>query len=83
MTSIYPVLLNRKGRRAEGASQNTEPDGLLPNPQVAWLDALAPMRATAVRVLTQHVSGEGRCLVCGSAWPCDRAVLAEHNLAAQ
>ena len=73
MTSTYLVMFDHEGTRVDS----------LPGPPVAELDVLAPMRATAIRVLTQHISDQGRCVVCGSTWPCDRAVQAEHNLAAQ
>jgi len=32
-------------------------------------------------VLNEHTNDYGLCAVCGSAFPCERAVLAEHNLA--
>jgi hypothetical protein len=37
--------------------------------------------ARAAEVLHQHRSNDGRCAVCGTAFPCSLAVLAEHNLA--
>jgi len=42
---------------------------------------LEALRALASRVINQHVDDRGLCAVCGSAFPCERAVLAEHNLA--
>jgi len=36
----------------------------------------------ATRVIGEHVNDQGLCAVCGSAWPCERALLAEHSLAA-
>ncbi len=38
------------------------------------------LRALATRVINQHVDDHGLCAVCGCAFPCERAVLAEHNL---
>ena len=35
----------------------------------------------ASSVINEHVNQGGVCAVCGCAFPCDRAVLAEHNLA--
>jgi len=35
----------------------------------------------ATRVINEHVNEHDLCAVCGSAWPCERAVVAEHNLA--
>jgi len=35
----------------------------------------------ASSVINEHTNDHGACAVCGSAFPCDRAVLAEHNLA--
>ncbi len=43
--------------------------------------ALELLRSTATVVLNEHVNAYGLCAVCGSAFPCERAVLAEHNLA--
>lgn len=38
------------------------------------------MRALATSVLGEHTNEADLCVVCGSAWPCKRVVLAEHNL---
>jgi len=35
----------------------------------------------ATAVLNEHVNDSGLCAVCGSAFPCKSAVLAEHNVA--
>jgi hypothetical protein len=42
---------------------------------------LASLCAAAVQEITEHLNYRGLCVICGSAWPCERAVLAEHNLA--
>jgi hypothetical protein len=39
------------------------------------------MGALAVNVLGEHTDGAGLGVVRGSAWPCERVVLAAHNLA--
>ncbi len=39
------------------------------------------LRGTAAVVLNEHTNDYGLCAVCGSAFPCERALLAEHNLA--
>lgn len=36
----------------------------------------------ATQALNEHTDDTGLCAVCGCTWPCERAVLAEHNLAA-
>lgn len=36
----------------------------------------------ATRALNEHTNDADLCAVCGFAWPCEFAVLAEHNLAA-
>jgi hypothetical protein len=41
---------------------------------------LAQLCATAARTLDLHTSRDGLCADCGCTWPCERAVLAEHNL---
>ena len=41
----------------------------------------AHLCAVATREINEHVSDDGLCVICGSVWPCERAVLAEHNLA--
>jgi hypothetical protein len=42
---------------------------------------LVRLCAMATRVLNEHVNDHDLCAVCGSAWPCARVELAEHNLA--
>jgi len=42
---------------------------------------LVRLSATAIEVLDKHVGADGRCLACGTPWPCEQAQLAEHNLA--
>ncbi len=41
----------------------------------------APLFTLAVEVLNGHTNNRGLCAVCGCAFPCRQAVLAEHNLA--
>ncbi len=40
-------------------------------------DALASL---ATRTFNTHINDADLCAVCARAWPCERAVLAEHNL---
>ena len=47
-----------------------------------FLSKLAQLISTATSVINEHVDDQGLCAICGSAWPCERAVVAEHNLAA-
>lgn len=35
----------------------------------------------ASEVINEHTNDHSLCVVCGSAFPCPKAVLAEHNLA--
>jgi len=42
------------------------------------IDALTRL---ATEVLNEHTNDHGLYAVCGCAFPCERAVLAEHNLA--
>jgi hypothetical protein len=42
---------------------------------------VAALHLLASEVLNEHRSDHGLCAVCGCAFPCERAVLAEHNLA--
>jgi hypothetical protein len=42
---------------------------------------LIHLTATAIDVLDKHVNLDGRCAACGDRWPCERARLADHNLA--
>lgn len=39
------------------------------------------LRALAISVLHEHAAAARLCVVCRSAWPCERVVLASHNLA--
>jgi hypothetical protein len=42
---------------------------------------LRQLSATASQVLDPHLNDQGCCVVCRGEWPCQRAQLAEHNLA--
>jgi hypothetical protein len=55
---------------------------LTPSPGDFFPPELAHMHGTATRVIDQHVNDHGNCADCGSAWPCQRARLAELALAA-
>jgi hypothetical protein len=47
-----------------------------------FLSEVARLISIATSVINEHVNDQGLCAVCDSAWPCERALLAEHNLAA-
>ncbi len=42
---------------------------------------LEKLRSLATRTINEHRDDHGLCLICGSAWPCEFVVLADHNLA--
>jgi hypothetical protein len=44
---------------------------------------LAKLITLATRVIDEHIDDHGRCAACGSPFPCEQAVLAEHALAAR
>lgn len=39
------------------------------------------LRAVATAVLNEHINDADLCAICGSTWPCERVLLADHNLA--
>lgn len=41
---------------------------------------LERMGTLAASVLGEHTDDGGLCAICGSAWPCERVVLAASNL---
>ena len=43
---------------------------------------LIHLLGTARCAIDQHINDHGSCAACGSAWPCQRAQLAEFALAA-
>lgn len=43
--------------------------------------AMDMVLSLATTVLNEHTDDAGVCAVCGSAWPCQSVVLADHNLA--
>ena len=45
---------------------------------VAEIEHLAQLASV---VLNEHTNNQGLCAVCGCEFPCDSAVLAEHNVA--
>jgi hypothetical protein len=47
----------------------------------ALADEIDALTRHAAEVLNEHVNDHGWCVRCGVAFPCERAVLAEHNLA--
>jgi hypothetical protein len=48
----------------------------------ALTDALNRLSHLATTVLNEHLNTNGQCAACGGQpWPCERAELAEHNLA--
>lgn len=40
---------------------------------------LEALSSLAVTVLSEHTNQADLCAVCGSAWPCERVMLAEHS----
>jgi hypothetical protein len=50
-------------------------------PATDHLPELAILMHTATREINKHTNDRGRCMGCGLVWPCERALLAEHNLA--
>lgn len=44
-------------------------------------EVVAALHQLALVILNEHTNDHGRCAVCGCAFPCVRAVLADHNLA--
>lgn len=57
-----------------GAAETIPASDLVP-------DSFGILTSLAATVLCKHIGDAGLCVVCGSAWPCERVVLAEHNLA--
>lgn len=47
----------------------------------ALADEIDALTRHAAEVLNEHANDHGWCVRCGKAFPCERAVLAEHNLA--
>lgn len=43
---------------------------------------LAQLISTTASVINEHVNDQGLYAICGSVRPCERAVVAEHNLGA-
>ena len=37
--------------------------------------------STATRIIDEQLNEQGLSAICGSVWPCERAMGAEHNLA--
>ncbi len=44
------------------------------------VEVIAELSRLATVVMNEHSDDNGLCVICGSAWPCERVVLAEHNL---
>lgn len=50
-------------------------------PESPAVTELVQLLALATRVMNEHTNDEGRCVICGSAWPCGRVLLAERTVA--
>jgi hypothetical protein len=49
-------------------------------PSAAQMPCASEQPAEAIaEVLNRHLNADGRCSASGSGFPCDRAILAEHN----
>ncbi|MGH3924478.1 MAG: hypothetical protein ACRDTT_16730 [Pseudonocardiaceae bacterium] len=48
----------------------------IPEPVLPEVEALISL---ATQALNEHTNHADLCAVCGCSWPCERAVLAEHN----
>jgi hypothetical protein len=44
------------------------------------LTELVKLVNLATVVMNEHKNDGGLCVVCGSAWPCERVLFADHNL---
>jgi hypothetical protein len=42
---------------------------------------LTKLHALATIVFDEHQNNSDLCAICGTAWPCERVVLADHNFA--
>jgi hypothetical protein len=63
------ITVIRKGSRAL-QQLPASPDAFV------WL-----LLSTATRIIDEQLNEQGLCAICGSVWPCERAMGAEHNLA--
>lgn len=45
------------------------------------LPALDRLTEVALAVFAEHLNCSECCVVCGTGWPCEQVVLADHNLA--
>jgi hypothetical protein len=59
----------------QSATMAGGPDSYLPSSLAIWLK-------TAKREIDRHINDRGLCSVCGSSFPCERAVLADLALSA-
>ncbi|MBA3339146.1 MAG: hypothetical protein H0T54_05265 [Geodermatophilaceae bacterium] len=41
---------------------------------------LRKLRQLATKTINEHTNDKNLCAICGSAWPCERVALADHNL---
>jgi hypothetical protein len=54
---------------------------LAPSGALDPLPALDRLTEVAVAVFAEHLSCSECCVICGTGWPCEQVVLADHNLA--
>jgi hypothetical protein len=54
---------------------------LTPNGALDPLPTLDRLTEVAIAVFASHLNCSECCAVCGTGWPCQQVVLADHNLA--
>ncbi|MGH7867173.1 MAG: hypothetical protein ACREP9_05960 [Candidatus Dormibacteraceae bacterium] len=81
---LQPAGLPATALRCPGDHLLCTPEGVSMHPRQPdpAPPELAALIGRAAHVLNTHASHDGLCAICGCAWPCERAALAEHNLAA-
>ena len=73
------------GGTPDGATASPPPDPAPRPPSQTdngLSEALARLLKTAQREIDRHINDHGLCAICGSAFPCERAALADLALSA-
>jgi hypothetical protein len=54
---------------------------LTPSGALDPLRTLNRLTEVAIEVFARHLNSAECCVICGTGWPCQQEVLADHNLA--
>ncbi len=65
--------------RPAGSHHDADKDRIVMTTEPCAVE-LRKLRQLATKTINEHTNDKNLCAICGSAWPCERVALADHNL---